>query len=187
MEIQRNNPSLKVRARNEKMSLDDYMDFLLSQEQLHPTVNFLNQIIRMHGFTKVVKKPKKSLADAVKILDLVKPSRSTLNDDISSLAFVALEDVIADLKDLNWQECCVTSIQTLNSWKPTEPKGSDPRGVGDGASSSCVVGSEFGELPKKLGPNRKKMRLNAMIAASGGTRDGGGSSGCVSVGSFGSC
>lgn len=44
MEIQRKNPSLKVRARKEKMSLDDYMDFLLSHEQLHPTVNFLNQV-----------------------------------------------------------------------------------------------------------------------------------------------
>ncbi len=28
------------------------------------------------------------------------------------------------------------------------------------------------------------MRLNAIIAASGGTGDGGGSSGCISVGSF---
>jgi hypothetical protein len=128
----------------------------------------------------------------VKALTLVEPSRSTLNDNISSLEFVPVEDVIADLKDLNWQECCVTSIQTLNSGKPTEPKGSDPINVGDvcggdGASSSCVVGSESGERPGTLVPKSKKKRLNAIIAAGGGTHDGGRSSGCVSVGSFGSC
>ncbi|GLT61125.1 hypothetical protein SLA2020_338520 [Shorea laevis] len=196
MEIQCNEPSSKVRARYEKISLEDYMDFLLSHKQLHPdpSAYFLNQIISMQGFKKVVGKPKKWLTDAVKILDLEEPSRSTLSDNISSMAFVALEDVIADLKDLNWQECCVTSIQTLNSWKPTEPKGSDPKGVGDvcggdGASSSCDVGSEFGERPGKLVPKRKRKAksMNVIGPASGGTRDGGKSSGCVSVGSFGSC
>ncbi|XP_059452271.1 uncharacterized protein LOC132182919 [Corylus avellana] len=193
MEIQCNNPSLKVRARKKLMPLDleDYMDFLLSHSQLHPTISFLNQIVAMHGF-KIIRKPKNEVTEAVKALTLVEPWRSTLNDNISSMEFVALEDVIADLKDLNWQECCVTSIQTLNSCKPTEPKGSDPRGVGDvcggdRASSSCVVGSESGERLGKLVPKSKRKRLNAILGDCGGTHDGGRSSGCVSVGSFGSC
>lgn len=46
MEIQCNNPSLKMRARKKMVALDldDYMDFLLSHSQLHPTVSFLNQV-----------------------------------------------------------------------------------------------------------------------------------------------
>lgn len=137
------------------------------------------------------------LTDAVKTLDLVDPSRSTLNESVSSLEFVALEDVIADLNHLNWQECCVTSIQTLKSWNhsvsapvpnPTHPKGSDPKDVGevyggDGASSSCIVRSKPHGLPRKVGSKRK--RTNAVMAGGGdGTGDGGFSSGGISLGSL---
>ena len=143
----------------------------------------------------------KVLTDAVNTLDLVDPSRSTLNDNASCFAFVTLEDVILDLCDLNWQECCVTSIQTLNSWKHCgvvsggapdliKPKVSDPIGVadvygGEGSTSSCVVGSEYSGLERRSGagklvPKRKRSNLRK-----GGV--GGCPSCCVSVGSFGSC
>lgn len=54
--------------------------------------------------------------EAVKSIDLTEPSRSTRNEEnVSSNAFMTLEEAISDLKQLNWQECCVTSIQTVNS------------------------------------------------------------------------
>ncbi|KAK4577773.1 hypothetical protein RGQ29_028050 [Quercus rubra] len=191
----------KVKSRTEKVSLENYIDFVLSNKQIDLTVNFLNQIINMHGFKKIHKVQKKVLTDAVNTLDLVDPSRSTLNDNVSCFAFVTLEDVILDLCDLNWQECCVTSIQTLNSWKhcgvvsggapdPIKSKASDPIGVadvygGEGSTSSCVVGSEYSGLERRSGagklvPKRKRSNLRK-----GGV--GGCPSGCVSVGSFGSC
>ncbi|XWS41186.1 hypothetical protein CRYUN_Cryun17cG0058600 [Craigia yunnanensis] len=43
------------------------------------------------------------------------PSRSTLKLSISSSAWLTKEDIIRDLNCLEWQECCVTSIQALNS------------------------------------------------------------------------
>ncbi|KAL4620569.1 hypothetical protein ACB092_06G164500 [Castanea dentata] len=194
---------VKVKTRTEKVSLENYIDFVLSNKQIDLTVNFLNQIINMHGFKRIHKVQKKVLTDAVNTLDLVDPSRSTLNDNVSCFAFVTLEDVILDLYDLNWQECCVTSIQTFNSWKhcgvvsggapdPIKPKASDPIGVadvdlygGEGSTSSCVVGSEYSGLERwsgagKLVPKRKRSNL-----MKGGV--GGRPSGCVSVGSFGSC
>ena len=48
-------------------------------------------------------------------IELIHPSRSTIqNDDVSSCAFIPMEVAIKDLVDLNWQECTVTSLQTLN-------------------------------------------------------------------------
>jgi hypothetical protein len=44
MEIQSGKGSSKVRARNEKMSLEDYLDFVLSHKQIDLTANFLNQV-----------------------------------------------------------------------------------------------------------------------------------------------
>ncbi|XP_028104551.1 uncharacterized protein LOC114303617 [Camellia sinensis] len=84
--------------------------------QLHLTVNLLNQIIDMHGFKKIHNTAKKVLIDAVNSMELMDPSRSTLNEEnVSSCAHMTLEEAIKDLADLKWQECCVTSIQTLNS------------------------------------------------------------------------
>lgn len=55
------------------------------------------------------------MLEAVSTLTLVDLSRSTLKINISPHAFLTVEDVLADLDDLNWKECCVTSIQTLSS------------------------------------------------------------------------
>lgn len=57
----------------------------------------------------------KVLIEAVNSIELIHPSRSTIqNDNVSSCAFIPMEVVIKDLVDLNWQECTVTSLQTLN-------------------------------------------------------------------------
>ncbi|GLT94000.1 hypothetical protein SLE2022_117630 [Rubroshorea leprosula] len=100
-----------------KISLEDYLDFVLTKKQDHLNIKFLNQVISMHGFRKIFSGGKKVLIDAVETLDLIDPSRSTLQSSISSSASITFEDIIADLNDLNWHECCVTSIKTLNSPK----------------------------------------------------------------------
>ncbi|QCD87533.1 cathepsin L [Vigna unguiculata] len=56
----------------------------------------------------------KVLVEAVESLDLVDVPRSTLRDSVSAFAAVALEDVVADLAELKWQECCVTSVERIS-------------------------------------------------------------------------
>lgn len=46
-------------------------------------------------------------------MELIDLRRSTLQEEISSEAFVTLDEAIKDLTNLNWQECCVTSLQTI--------------------------------------------------------------------------
>lgn len=47
----------------------------------------------------------------MEFLDL---GRSTLQEEISSEeAFVSVDEAIKDLTQLNWQECCVASLQTI--------------------------------------------------------------------------
>ncbi|KAL1325311.1 hypothetical protein AAHE18_13G152200 [Arachis hypogaea] len=118
MESQVNNASStkKRSVRNDKLLLDDYIHFLRSRHSLDLTMFQLNQIIRIHGFKKIHHTPKKVLVDAVNSLDLVNLSRSTLHSCvISALAVLTVEDAIADLNELNWQECCVTSLEKLCS------------------------------------------------------------------------
>ncbi|GAV60156.1 hypothetical protein CFOL_v3_03687 [Cephalotus follicularis] len=110
----------KKKEKKNVLSLEDYIDFLLAHKQLDYTANLLNQIISMHGFKRIHKVQKKVLTDATEALDLIDPSRSTLKESISSCACVTLDDVVADLNELEWQECSVTSIQTFNSTKHTE-------------------------------------------------------------------
>ncbi|MED6118438.1 hypothetical protein PIB30_002691 [Stylosanthes scabra] len=109
--------SQKKRAvRNDKLLLEDYIHFLRSRHSLHLTMSQLNQIIRIHGFKKIHHAPKKVLVDAVNSLDLVNLSRSMLHSSVvSAFAVLTVEDAIADLNELNWQECCVTSLEKLCS------------------------------------------------------------------------
>ncbi|TKY66772.1 hypothetical protein E2542_SST09661 [Spatholobus suberectus] len=101
-------------SKNDKLCLEDYLHLLHSRQTLHLTMNQLNQVIRIHGFKKIHHAPKKVLVDAVESLDLVDLPRSTLRESVSAFAAVALEDAVADLGELNWQECCVTSVEKLS-------------------------------------------------------------------------
>lgn len=100
-----------------KISLEDYLHFFLSHKQFGLSPNFLNQIIRMHGFKKIDKVSQKVLIDAVDKIDLENLSRSTVKEknEISSCTLMNMEDIVADMKKLDWQECRVTSIQSLNA------------------------------------------------------------------------
>ncbi|XP_050899367.1 uncharacterized protein LOC127106117 isoform X2 [Lathyrus oleraceus] len=103
--------SKKRPLKNDKLCLDDYIHLLHSRHAIDLTMNQLNQVIRIHGFKKIHHAPKKVLMDAVDTLDLLDLPRSTLSESVSAFADLTVEEAIADLADLNWQECCVTSIQ----------------------------------------------------------------------------
>ncbi|KAK8277862.1 hypothetical protein V6Z12_D09G001400 [Gossypium hirsutum] len=108
-----------------KFSVEDYIQFLSSHKQRPLTVNFLNQ---------------KELSDAVETLDLMDPSRSTLKSSISPNAWLTEKEIIGDLNCLEWQECCVTSIEALNSPLPDQqsipkPQAKRKRGDTEGADS----------------------------------------------------
>ncbi|XP_050379670.1 uncharacterized protein LOC126797022 [Argentina anserina] len=105
----------KNKSSNVKVSLEDYLLLLQSGSHHHLTVAHLNQIINMHGYKKIHKVQKKLLSDAVNSLDLVSPCRSTLHDYVSPPVTTKVEDVMADLTNINWQECCITSIDTRSS------------------------------------------------------------------------
>ncbi|KAF3627111.1 hypothetical protein FXO38_28153 [Capsicum annuum] len=88
----------RVMKKSQKMTLEKYLDFVGSNKQLDLTVANLND---------------KVLADAVNTIELMDLRRSTLQEEISSEAFISLDEAINDLTRLNWQECCVTSLQTI--------------------------------------------------------------------------
>nr|GMD91527.1 Regulator of rDNA transcription protein [Ipomoea batatas] len=102
------------RARG-KLTVEEYLDFIDSHKELELSVYHLREIIDMHGFIKMSKTPKKLVLEAVDSLELMNPGRSTLQDDsASSHVHLTVEEVIKDLGDLKWQECCVTSLHTFN-------------------------------------------------------------------------
>ncbi|CAH1433475.1 unnamed protein product [Lactuca virosa] len=95
-----------------KLTLECYLN-LNNLDSISSTT--LRKIITMHGFNSI-KVPKNDLMDAVGSIELMDAHHSTLeNDFVSSDAYLSLNDVIEDLSDIHWQECCITSIQTINS------------------------------------------------------------------------
>nr|GLL45483.1 uncharacterized protein LOC109169630 isoform X2 [Ipomoea trifida] len=114
------------RARG-KLTVEEYLYFIDSHKELELSVDHLREvlllelhIIDMHGFVKMSKTPKKLVLEAVDSLELMNPGRSTLQDDsVSSHVHLTVEEVIKDLDDLKWQECCVTSLHTFNGLNHT--------------------------------------------------------------------
>lgn len=100
------------------------------------------------------------------------PSRSTLRENISSAVSITLNDVMEDLKDLSWQECCVTSIKILNSHQDEAKekhnsfselqkstviaKFTKPIEDASAASTSSFAGVEIGQKSKKWVKKRKR-------------------------------
>ena len=70
------------------------------------------------------------LMGAMRSIYLMDAHHSTLQCDVSSNAFLSLNDVIRDLSVLHWQECCITAVETINCV-------TDFSSVVDEASSKC--------------------------------------------------
>ncbi|XP_027172462.1 uncharacterized protein LOC113772110 [Coffea eugenioides] len=149
------------RPKQPKLTMEQYLDFIHSHKQLDLTVHHLNQIIDMHGFMKIRGPQKSLLLELVKSLELMDPSRSTLEDDgVSSDAFLSLDDVIKDLNELKWQECCVTSLQTLNSANLHHQRDGGSLNSGGQGSISTIgtsIVSTASEKPKKTRRKRRKV------------------------------
>ncbi|XP_034702307.1 uncharacterized protein LOC117927046 [Vitis riparia] len=183
-----------------KMSLEEYFDFFESRNDTPLSVYNLNQIIAVHGFRHLYKARKQAMVDAVNTIELIDPCRSTLSQNTKSCAGMTLKQVISDLRDLNWQECCVTSLENISSSNSnylaqesglqnvelpkskSRKKGSKSKTVdattdnndalfdGNSLSNSSVIGECPGKLVKK---RKRKLKDKA----------GGDSAAC----SFGSC
>ncbi|CAH8312935.1 unnamed protein product [Eruca vesicaria subsp. sativa] len=100
-----------------KMTLEEYVDYFDSGKSIDFTCSYLNQILHIHGFRKLHHSIKKTVGEAVDAVDLLDLSRSTLNQTSvsSSSASLTLDQVITDIERLKWQECCITSLQIINS------------------------------------------------------------------------
>ncbi|XP_058733564.1 uncharacterized protein LOC131605194 [Vicia villosa] len=171
--------SRKRPIKNDKLSLEDYIHLLNSRHAIDLTMNQLNQVIRIHGFKKIHHVTKKVLTDAVDVLDLLDLPRSTLTESVCAFADLTVEEANADLGDLNWQDCCVTSIQKFGCCddRRSFPAFSD-QNLGDVnhlQSQSCIHQSKRDEtggmihetLKRRLGvtkmvPRRKKSSIHAL-------------------------
>ncbi|KAK4846626.1 hypothetical protein QYF36_020015 [Acer negundo] len=132
---------MRKARKEEKLSMEEYLDFIVSPKEAALTVQFLNQIVSMHGFKKNHQTRKSVLSEAVNTIDLMNPSRSTLEENISPCASIALGDIMVDLNDLGWQECCITSIKTLGS-------GQDKDEVKINGLSSLKQSTNASKVPK---------------------------------------
>ncbi|XP_027911590.1 uncharacterized protein LOC114170307 [Vigna unguiculata] len=164
--------SMKKRpSKKDKLWLEDYLHLLHSHQTLHLTINQLNQVIRIHGFKKIHHAPKKVLVEAVEAVDLVDVPRSTLRDSVSAFAAVALEDVLADLAELKWQECCVTSVERISfsEGKSVLPASSDESFRVTSKSKRMdeirdLIPEDFRRSlkPAKMVPKRKRSKVPAL-------------------------
>ncbi|KAK3404831.1 hypothetical protein EUGRSUZ_K01124 [Eucalyptus grandis] len=154
-----------------QLSLEEYLDFFHSHKRADLTVSSLNQIIQMHGFRKIRNLPKRALLDAVEAIELVDPSRSTLNENVSSRDVrLSLAEAIADVDDLGWHECVITSVENFGKEdRPSAPDdGSKRQGrrekKGDGAfgcKRTASSGSETrggGGSAGENAPKRKPLK-----------------------------
>lgn len=89
----------------------------------------------------------KVLIDAVRTIDLIDPSRSTLKESVSSDASLKLEDVIADLNALDWHDCCATSFMILckDNSLATKDDSLSPRRALQGKENQNRKGKEEGK------------------------------------------
>ncbi|CAL1394167.1 unnamed protein product [Linum trigynum] len=160
-------------ASRKKISLERYMEFILSHPRIVLPVPDLNQIVSLHGFRKVTEHPKKNLTQALKELDLMDLSRSTIHhgSGIFPSASITLEDLVDDLDKLNWQECRVTSVQTFHSSKggsaSTGPADSRPQSVSIVPASTLNSNGDFPARLSATGVAESK-KQSAVAAKSSG-------------------
>nr|XP_043608493.1 uncharacterized protein LOC122580281 [Erigeron canadensis] len=124
----------------------------------------LRKIIMMHGYNsnKVLKH---DLLDAVRSINLMDVHHSTLQSDVSSNAFLNLSDVIKDLSSLRWHECCITSIQTVNSENHFSSVVNDlsPISFKRNSNTACSL-KDDSEAHKTQSPTFKKIKGNPLSA-----------------------
>ncbi|XP_010921470.1 uncharacterized protein [Elaeis guineensis] len=96
-----------------KITLEQYLNFYEDPWRANLLRAHLDQIIVMHGFIKLHNFPKDLVQRYLGSIELIPPTRSTLDEDISSGALLTVAEVAEDLAALGWHECTVRSLRTL--------------------------------------------------------------------------
>ncbi|KAK4390628.1 hypothetical protein Sango_2126100 [Sesamum angolense] len=129
--------AVMVAKKKGELAIEDYLDFV-DDRSLNLTIPQLRQQL---------------LVDMVTTMDLMDLRRSTLLDaSVSGDACFTLEEVINDLKDLDWQECHVTSLLTLCAVGSSSSSSSS-------AAASDAAASVKRKRPKRL--RRKQTEVGA--------------------------
>ncbi|KAI3450557.1 hypothetical protein Pfo_007222 [Paulownia fortunei] len=143
-----------------KLAMEDYLDFI-DNRNLHLTVSQLRQIIGMHGF-KRMQTQKAILIDMVSTMDLMDLHRSTLLDGgVSGDACFTLKEVINDLKNLDWQECHVTSLLTQGAVVSAPSSASS----GGTVSVKRKRSKGLGRKPVEVGVDHSVISAGTIVAA----------------------
>ncbi|KAI7754454.1 hypothetical protein M8C21_004717, partial [Ambrosia artemisiifolia] len=143
----------------QKLTLENYLNL---EHMDTISLHILRKILMIHGF-KSFNVPKDDILDAVRSIELMDAHRSTLqSDDVSSNAFLSLNDVIRDLSLLQWQECCITHIETINSLgSPVTDFGEEPspKRLKRDCNRSTVVNG-----PDKLASQNQIIDQNSIVS-----------------------
>lgn len=115
-----------------RLTLEDYILFFTTRTGHGLTMDHLNQIVFMHGFTKFHRHNKPVIVEALNSFDLMRPRRSTVSINAvapppcaatasASAAALSTEDVTRDIEDLDWCECPVSSILSVRAGAAASP------------------------------------------------------------------
>ncbi|KAF3339870.1 hypothetical protein FCM35_KLT15641 [Carex littledalei] len=103
-----------------QLKFEDYLSFIRDSDADNLTVYQLNQILSIHGFAKL-NQTKEYIVNAVSLLDLIPPTRSTIhaNTGMAQLSSchmspLHLMELKQDIRDIEWQECPIGSVVTVN-------------------------------------------------------------------------
>ncbi|KAJ0112523.1 hypothetical protein Patl1_02428 [Pistacia atlantica] len=96
--------------------------------------------------------------NAVKALDVMDPSRSTLNENISPFASITLNHILADLNEFSWQECCVNSIDVFNNADISQTSNAS-------ASTPLYRGFEISEIPVRRKGRVVRTRMTELYSS----------------------
>ncbi|CAL1397414.1 unnamed protein product [Linum trigynum] len=105
-------------------TLEEYESFLENPFMANFSIDQLNQVIFMHGFSRIWRRPKIELLNVLSTIELVRPYRSTLEEEDYVNGGGELfgragdfspsnDQVKRDLEALNWQECQVLGVETV--------------------------------------------------------------------------
>uniref|UniRef100_A0ACD5ZCL6 Uncharacterized protein n=1 Tax=Avena sativa TaxID=4498 RepID=A0ACD5ZCL6_AVESA len=108
-------------AERPRLTLEDYILFFTTHNGRGLTIDHLNQILFMHGFSKCHHSNKWMINDALNSLDLLRPRRSTVSTDgaapppRAAVAVLSTEDVRRDIEELGWRACPVGSALSIRA------------------------------------------------------------------------
>uniref|UniRef100_A0ACD5WYT2 Uncharacterized protein n=1 Tax=Avena sativa TaxID=4498 RepID=A0ACD5WYT2_AVESA len=124
-------------AERPRLTLEDYILFFTTHSGGGLTIDLLNQILFMHGFTKFYRSNKAVIVDALNSIDLLRPRRSTVSINAAapppraaapSAAELSTEDVKRDIEDLGWRACPVGSVLSIRARATPVPLATIPPG-----------------------------------------------------------